>query len=83
MKPANTTLKWALTLFGLIGGTVGMILHVRMTDFPIDMVIYREGVKAYLEGRSMYSEPMMVKRHCATLHLPAIRRARDGATHGA
>lgn len=59
MKPANTTLKWALTLFGLIGGTVGMILHVRMTDFPIDMVIYREGVKAYLEGRSMYSEPMM------------------------
>ncbi|HAT3894991.1 TPA: DUF2029 domain-containing protein, partial [Corynebacterium striatum] len=59
MKPANTTLKWALTLFGLIAGTVGMILHVRMTDFPIDMVIYREGVKAYLEGRSMYSEPMM------------------------
>ncbi|HAT1179976.1 TPA: DUF2029 domain-containing protein, partial [Corynebacterium striatum] len=59
MKPANTTLKWALTLFGLIAGTVGMILHVRMTDFPIDMVIYREGVKSYLEGRSMYSEPMM------------------------
>lgn len=63
MKSANTTTasaaKWALTLFGLIAGTIGMVKHTRMTDFPIDMVIYREGVKAYIEGRSLYSEPMM------------------------
>ncbi|MFZ2599753.1 MAG: glycosyltransferase 87 family protein, partial [Corynebacterium casei] len=29
------------------------------TDFPIDMVIYREGVKAFMEGGEVYSVPMM------------------------
>ena len=30
-----------------------------MTDFPIDMVIYREGVKAFMAGGEVYSQPMM------------------------
>ncbi|MGP5246450.1 glycosyltransferase 87 family protein [Corynebacterium flavescens] len=59
MKPAHSILRHTLTAFGLIVGVIGTWLHTRVTDFPIDMVIYRKGVKAYLEGRSVYSEPMM------------------------
>ena len=35
-----------------------MIAHTLITDFPVDMIIYREGVKAFLSGGEVYSEPM-------------------------
>lgn len=59
MKPAHSILRSALTAIGLFFGILGIWLHTRLTEYPLDMVIYREGVRAYLEGRSLYSEPMM------------------------
>ena len=47
-----------LTALGLIAGVVITAIHTMITDFPIDMVIYREGVQAFIEGREVYSEPM-------------------------
>lgn len=44
---------------GLIIATITTAIQVMMTDFPIDMVIYREGVKAFMEGGEVYSVPMM------------------------
>ena len=60
MKLARTPLfRYALALLGLIFGAWKIIQDTRITDFPIDMVVYREGVKAFLEHRSVYSEPML------------------------
>lgn len=56
MKTSKIALP--LTLLGLIVGAVMTVIHIRMTDFPVDMIIYREGVKAFMEGREVYSEPM-------------------------
>lgn len=55
-----------LQVIGVIGAIVmGLRLGIRatyerihLTDFPIDMIIYREGVRAYVEHRPVYSEPM-------------------------
>ncbi|MDO5032843.1 glycosyltransferase family 87 protein [Corynebacterium sp.] len=69
MKQAtNPALRYALTALGLLAGLGGVIAHTLMTDFPVDMVIYREGVKAFLEGREVYSEPM----YAGDLALPFI-----------
>lgn len=52
-------------LAGVVGGlgviiaTIATAMQVLMTDFPIDMVIYREGVKAFMAGGEVYSQPMM------------------------
>lgn len=53
------TVATPITLVALVAGIVITVIQTRVTDFPIDMVIYREGVKAFLEGREVYSEPMM------------------------
>ncbi|MDK8762786.1 glycosyltransferase 87 family protein [Corynebacterium sp. MSK218] len=47
-----------LTAAGLIVGFIGMVLHITATDFPVDMIIYREGVRAFLNGTEVYSVPM-------------------------
>ncbi|MGV0361165.1 glycosyltransferase 87 family protein [Corynebacterium minutissimum] len=47
-----------LTAAGLIVGFIGMVLHITDTDFPVDMIIYREGVRAFLNGTEVYSVPM-------------------------
>lgn len=44
---------------GVIIATIATAVQVLMTDFPIDMVIYREGVKAFMAGGEVYSQPMM------------------------
>ncbi|WP_408910298.1 glycosyltransferase family 87 protein [Corynebacterium kefirresidentii] len=60
MKFARTPLfRYALALLGLILGARKIVQDIHITDFPIDMVVYREGVKAFLEHRSVYSEPML------------------------
>ena len=64
----NAARRTLLTAAGLIVGLVGVIRHVLHTDFPVDMIIYREGVRAFMEGRSVYSEPM----YAGDLALPFI-----------
>ena len=55
MKFARTPLfRYALALLGLIFGARKIVQDIHITDFPIDMVVYREGVKAFLEHRSVY-----------------------------
>ncbi|WP_338122186.1 glycosyltransferase family 87 protein [Corynebacterium ammoniagenes] len=44
---------------GVIIATVTTAIQVMLTDFPIDMIIYREGVKAFMAGDEVYSVPMM------------------------
>ena len=51
-------LTWLLTVIGLLGGVAGAVRHVTETDFPIDMIIYLEGVRAFLSGGEMYAVPM-------------------------
>ena len=46
-------------LLGVIIATVTTAIQVMLTDFPIDMIIYREGVKAFMAGNEVYSVPMM------------------------
>ncbi|MDN5840959.1 MAG: DUF2029 domain-containing protein [Corynebacterium casei] len=46
-------------VLGLVIATITTAIQVMLTDFPIDMVIYREGVKAFMEGGEVYSVPMM------------------------
>ncbi|WKD59419.1 Polyprenol-phosphate-mannose-dependent alpha-(1-2)-phosphatidylinositol mannoside mannosyltransferase [Corynebacterium caspium DSM 44850] len=36
-----------------------MVQHLRITDFPVDMIIYREGVKAFFSGGQVYTQPMI------------------------
>lgn len=48
-----------LAAIGVIIATIVTTIQVRVTDFPIDMIIYREGVKAFMQGGEVYSEPMM------------------------
>lgn len=64
----NAARRTLLTAAGLIIGLVGVIRHVLHTDYPVDMIIYREGVRAFMEGRSVYSEPM----YAGDLALPFI-----------
>lgn len=50
--------RWAFFIVGIVLGLYATWQQVNKTDFPIDMIIYREGVQAFLDGRSLYSEPM-------------------------
>lgn len=60
MKFARTPLfRYTVALLGFLFGAWKVVEDTCITDFPIDMVVYREGVKAFLEHRSVYSEPMM------------------------
>ena len=60
MKFARTPLfRYTVALLGFLFGAWKVVEDTRITDFPIDMVVYREGVKAFLEHRSVYSEPML------------------------
>ena len=47
-----------LTIIGLIAGLAATFYRINKTASPVDMVIYRQGVDAFLHGREMYSEPM-------------------------
>lgn len=55
----SPALAGAVGVLGLIIATITTAIQVMLTDFPIDMVIYREGVKAFMEGGEVYSVPMM------------------------
>lgn len=52
-------LSGVVGVLGLVIATITTAIQVMSTDFPIDMVIYREGVKAFMEGGEVYSVPMM------------------------
>ena len=54
-----SALGWLVTAVGMLAGIARIVAHTRITDFPVDMTIYREGVQAFLDGRPVYSEPMM------------------------
>lgn len=60
--------KFLALAVGLILGAVVTLIEVMATDFPVDMIIYREGVRAFMEGRSLYAEPM----HAGDIALPFI-----------
>lgn len=55
----SPALAGVVGVLGLVIATVATAIQVMLTDFPIDMVIYREGVKAFMEGGEVYSVPMM------------------------
>ncbi|QGU04410.1 Polyprenol-phosphate-mannose-dependent alpha-(1-2)-phosphatidylinositol mannoside mannosyltransferase [Corynebacterium comes] len=57
-----------VTALGLIAGFGVTGRQLMITDFPVDMIIYRSGVRAFLEGREMYSVPM----YAGDLALPFI-----------
>ena len=58
-RSALSALGWLVTAVGMIAGIARIVAHTRITDFPVDMTIYREGVQAFLDGRPVYSEPML------------------------
>jgi len=43
---------------GLVAGFGVIGRQMMITDFPVDMIIYLEGVRAFLDGGEMYSVPM-------------------------
>lgn len=47
-----------LAVFGLIAGLGGLVRHIQITDFPVDMAVYRAGVREFLSGGELYSQPM-------------------------
>ncbi|NLF90842.1 MAG: DUF2029 domain-containing protein [Corynebacterium marinum] len=53
---------------GLVAGFGVTGRQLMITDFPVDMIIYRSGVRAFLEGGEMYSVPM----YAGDLALPFI-----------
>lgn len=48
-----------LAVIGVFTGLGQLYRHTGITDFPVDMVIYRAGVNEFLSGGEMYSQPMM------------------------
>ncbi|WP_241228221.1 glycosyltransferase family 87 protein [Corynebacterium hylobatis] len=71
LKPAKLSLDTILkmvTALGLVAGFGVTGRQLMITDFPVDMIIYREGVRAFLEGSEMYSVPM----YAGDLALPFI-----------
>lgn len=62
--PVLTLLTW----IGLLVGGSRIHAHINITEFPVDMAVYREGVRAFMSGGEMYSAPMQV----ADLLLPFI-----------
>jgi alpha-1,2-mannosyltransferase len=57
-----------VTALGLVAGFGVTGRQLMITDFPVDMIIYRSGVRAFLEGGEMYSVPM----YAGDLALPFI-----------
>lgn len=57
-----------VTSLGLVAGFGVTGRQLMITDFPVDMIIYRSGVRAFLEGGEMYSVPM----YAGDLALPFI-----------
>ncbi|WPF67055.1 glycosyltransferase family 87 protein [Corynebacterium sp. 22KM0430] len=58
-SPLPAFLRPLLIVLGLAAGVGTTFRQFAATDFPVDMVIYREGVWAFLQGREVYSVPMM------------------------
>lgn len=58
----------ALIAVGLVAGLAVMWQQIRMNDEPIDMAIYIEGVRTFVRGGEVYSQPMQV----GTVLLPFI-----------
>ncbi len=65
---AHAAAATLLTWVGLFIGAATTRQQVTLTDFPVDMIIYRRGVEAFLSGAEMYSQPM----HAGDLALPFI-----------
>ena len=69
--PATLSHAVILRMVAVLGCVAGVGVTGRqmlITDFPVDMIIYREGVLAFLEGREMYAVPM----YAGDLALPFI-----------
>lgn len=64
----KTQLLTLLTVLGALAGCVATVVLMLATDFPVDVIIYREGARAFVEGRPVYSEPM----YAADVALPFI-----------
>ena len=62
------TLLRMVTALGLVAGFGVTARQLMITDFPVDMIIYLEGVRAFLDGAEMYSVPMFA----GSLALPFI-----------
>ncbi|MDO5670044.1 MAG: glycosyltransferase family 87 protein [Corynebacterium sp.] len=70
-KPATLPLDTLLKIMAALGmvagfGVVGR--QMMLTDFPVDMIIYLQGVRAFRDGGEMYSVPM----YAGDLALPFI-----------
>ncbi|WP_311775540.1 glycosyltransferase family 87 protein [Corynebacterium testudinoris] len=65
--PQSFILKM-VTVLGLLAGLGAIGRQIEFTTFPVDMVVYREGVVAFLEGREMYS----VRMPAGSTELPFI-----------
>lgn len=65
---ATSAVVRLLTWLGLFIGAATTRHQVTLTDFPVDMIIYRRGVEAFLSGAEMYSQPM----HAGDIALPFI-----------
>ncbi|WIM68675.1 glycosyltransferase family 87 protein [Corynebacterium breve] len=57
-----------VTVLGLAAGLGAIWLHIAQTNFPVDMIIYREGARAFFSGGEVYSQPM----YAGDLALPFI-----------
>lgn len=57
-----------ISALGFITGAAIVYKQTRITNFPVDMAVYRAGVRAFLNGEAVYSVPMYV----ADLKLPFI-----------
>ena len=64
----KTHLLTFVTVLAAVIGTAATVILMLATDFPVDVIIYREGARAFLEGRPVYSEPM----YAADVALPFI-----------
>lgn len=70
-RPARTPRDLIVTMLSLLGLGAGLAVsfdNARITDFPVDMIIYRDGVRAFLGGDELYSVPM----RAGDLELPFI-----------
>lgn len=57
--PLSTELIIRLVTFLGLGAGLGVLYrHTQITDFPVDMIIYRDGVRSFLAGEELYSVPM-------------------------
>lgn len=66
--PSPSTVLQMVVALGLVAGCGVIGRQITITDFPVDMIIYLEGVRAFLDGGEMYSVPM----YAGDLALPFI-----------